>query len=144
MPEGSRLGKPLLLYDFEFVPYQNPPYTRERFSEALRAFFEDRGLDYGMSSLGGMVHCRGDVRGKERPVTEDDRQALAAWAGRQRVRCTARLGAIEEDHDDLALFREVTEWVFDVDNLAAEDRAKADEWREGIRQWVRSVRRDPA
>jgi hypothetical protein len=135
------VGELLFLYDFEFVPYQNPPHTKDRFSEDLRAFFGARGLDYGMSALGGMVHCRDDVRGKGRPVTDDDRQALAAWASRQRVRCTARLGALEQDREDLQLFRPVTEWVFAIDNLTDEDRAEAAAWHERTRQWVRGKKR---
>lgn len=138
------MGEPLFLYDFEFVPYENPPRTKDRFSEALRAYFAHRGLDYGMSALGGMVHCRGDVRGKRRPVTEDDRQALAEWARGQRVRCIARMGALEEDRDGIEFFREITEWVFVIDNLTANDRAEAAAWREGIRQVAQSVPQRPS
>jgi hypothetical protein len=128
------VGELLFLYDFEFVPYQNPPHTKDRFSEDLRAFFEGHRLDYGMSALGGMVHCRGYVCGKGRPVTEEDRQALAAWARRQRVCCTARLGALELDREGIDLFRSVTEWVFAIDNLTDEDRAEAAAWQESMRQ----------
>jgi hypothetical protein len=134
------VGSVLFLYDFEFVPYENPPHTIDRFSRALRAYFEDRGLEYGMSALGGMVHCRGHVFSDRRPVTEDDRRGLAEWAGGQRVRCTARLGALEEDHGGIELFREVTEWVFVIDNRTAEDRAEAAAYREREARWVRSVR----
>jgi hypothetical protein len=138
------VGEVLFLYDFEFAPYQNPPHAKDRFAEDLRAYFEDRGLDYGMSALGGMVCCRGDVRGKGRPVTEDDRRALATWASSQRVRCTARLGALEEDRDDIQLFREVTEWVFVIDNLTPEDRAEVAAWHEVIQQWVQSAQQKHA
>ena len=85
------MGEVLFHYDFEFVSYQNPPHTMDRFTEELRAYFVANGLDYGMSAHGGMVHCRGDVRGKGRPVTEEDREALATCARGQRVRCTALL-----------------------------------------------------
>lgn len=128
------MGDRLFLYHFELDPRRNPPHTIERFSEALRAYFEARGLEYGMSGLGGAVHCRGCVFGTGRELTEDDRRALGDWARGQRVRCTARLGALEEDHDDLPLFREVTEWVFEIDNLLDEDRAEAEAWQEEIRR----------
>ena len=137
--EGSLVGEVLFLYDFEFVPYQNPPNTMSRFTEDLRAYFVAHDLNYGMSALGGMVHCRGDIRCKGRPVTEHDRQALASWASTQRVRCTARLGALEQDREDIEFFRVVTEWVFAIDNLTSEDRAEAAAWHESIRQWVQSA-----
>jgi hypothetical protein len=131
------LGQSLFLYDFEFIPYENPPRTKERFTEDLRAFFESHDLDYGMSALGGMVHTRGDVRGRERPVSEDDRQALARWAKAQPVRCKARLGALEEDREGIDFFRDVIEWVFQVDNLTESDRAEAVEYHQRTRDWVR-------
>jgi hypothetical protein len=114
------VGGVLFLYHFEFAPHENPPHTVDRISAALRAYFEDRGLEYGMSALGGMVCCRGTVFSKKgRTVTEDDHRALAEWADSQRVRCTAHLGALEEDHAGIELFREVMEWVFTIDNLTA-------------------------
>jgi hypothetical protein len=143
-PESAQVGEMLFLYDFEFVPYQNPPHTKDRFAEDLRAYFTSNGLNYGMSALGGMVHCRGDVRGKSRPATEEDRQALAAWASRQRVRCTARLGVLELNREDIEFFRPVTEWVFAIDNLTDEDRAEAAAWHESIRQWVQSAQQRQA
>ena len=130
----------LVLYDFEFVPYQNPPNTKDRFEEDLRAFIQSLGLAFGLSALGGMTHCRGEVRGQGRSVTEEDRQALASWAGRQRVRCTARLGRLEEDHGGIQFLQPITEWVFAIDNLTDEDRAEAAAWHERIRQWVRPTR----
>ena len=107
----------LFLYDVEFVPGDNPPGAFERFSESLRAFFESRGWDYGMSALGGMVRCRGDVRRKVGDVTEADRKLLAGWIKAQPVKCIARLGALEEYNADTRYFRPVGEWVFEVDNL---------------------------
>src|SRR4051812_11716049 len=68
--EDFRVGEVLFLYDFEFVPFQNPPHTMSRFQEDLRAYFVAQRLNYGMSALGGMVHCRGDIRGTSQPVTE--------------------------------------------------------------------------
>lgn len=83
-----------------------------------------------MSALGGMVRCRGDVRRKAGEVTEADRQSLAEWIKAQHVKCVARLGALEEENDDTQSFRRISEWVFEVDNLAdADRRAAADAWR---------------
>ena len=129
-----------------FVPLRvrsvpNPPRTKDRFEEDLKAYFAAQGLDFGMSALGGMVACRGHVSGKGRSVTEFDRHALAEWAKAQRVRCTARLGALEIDHDDLQFFREVTECVFEIDNLTPEDRAEAAAFHEETRRWVESVQK---
>lgn len=134
------MGKRLFLYHFELDHWENPPRTIGQFAEALGAYFRGRGLDYGMSALGGMFHCRGCVFGREDGATEADRRELAEWARRQRLRCTARLGALEEDHDDLPLFREITEWIFRIDNLTEEDRAEAAAWHEDIRTWVRESR----
>jgi hypothetical protein len=133
----------MFLYDLEFVPYEKPPHTGDRFTEDLREFFESRGLDSGMSAMGGMGHTRGDGRGRGRPVIEEDRQALARWAESQRVRCTARLGAVEEDREGLALFREVTEWVFQVDILMDGNRAEAAAYAQRIRERVRSAQEGP-
>ncbi len=138
------MGEVLFLYDFEFVPYQNPPKTKDGFEEDLKSYFVAQGLDFGMSALGGMVSCRGHVSGKGRSVTEIDRQSLAKWARAQRVRCTARLGALEEDHDDLQFFRKVTEWVFEIDNLTPEERAEAAAYHDEIRRWVESVQQRKA
>lgn len=135
------MGEVLFLYDFEFVPYQNPPHTMDRFAEDLRAYFVARNLDYGMSAMGGTVHCHGEVRGKDRPVSEEDRRTLAAWASGQRVRCTARLGALEQDRGGIEFFRPVTEWVFAIDNLTDEDRAEAAAWHERIRQSVQAAQK---
>jgi hypothetical protein len=125
----------LFLYDVEFVPVCNPPHTRDRFAEALRSYFEQWGLDAGMSALGGMVRCQGDVRRRSGQVTEDDRQALAEWIKAQPVKCIARLGALEEEHEGTQYFREITEWVFEVGEPTAEDYARAAAWREQRQQW---------
>ena len=74
------MGEVLFLYHFEFAAYQNPPQTKDRFEEDLKAYFAAQGLDFGMSALGGMVACRGHVSGRGRSVTEFDRHALAEWA----------------------------------------------------------------
>ena len=135
------MGDVLFLYFFEFVPFENPPQTMDRFSEDLKAYFDANRLGYMMSALGGMVACRGIVFGKGRPVADEDQKRLAEWAGRQHVRCTGRLGALELEREDIEYFRPVTEWVFAIDNLTDEDRAEAAARHENIRQWVETLHR---
>lgn len=128
----------LFLYDVEFPRYQNPPGTKGRFDRDLGAYFVSRGLDYGMSSLGGDVRTRGDVRRKRRPVTDTDRRELADWIRTRRVRCVARLGAVERMTDSTEFFRDITEWVFEVDNLTDEDRRRAAEYEVELKEWARA------
>lgn len=135
------MSERLFLYEFKFVPYTNPPQAMERFREELRAYLVDQQLDYGMSALGGMVSIRGDIRRKDRHVSDLDRQSLAQWASQQQVKCECRLGAIEEDHPDLQLFREITEWVFPIDNLMAEERTTAAQWKEEIHRQAQANRK---
>jgi uncharacterized protein YggL (DUF469 family) len=131
----------VFLFDFEFIPYTNPPDAMDRFTRGLKAFLVARGVDYAISGLGGMVHCRGVVGGeKGRPVTKDDREAVACWAQNQRVQCTARLGALEEDREETQYFRDVTEWVFNIDNLTDEDRAVAAAWLERVQASAERMR----
>lgn len=124
----------MFLYDVEFVPGWNPPDTRDRFAQALRSYFESREFDAGMSALGGIVRCQGDVRRRGRPVTEYDRRALAEWIKSQPVKCIARLGKLEEDDEELQFFREITEWVFEVGPLTDDDRKVAIAWHRKLQQ----------
>jgi hypothetical protein len=133
------VGVVLFLYDVEFVPGWNPPRTRDRFAESLRSYFESQGLDFGMSALGGMVRCQGDVRRRIGPVTEDDRRALAEWIKSQPVKCIARLGRLEEEHEGTRYFREITEWVFEVGEPTDDDRAHAVAWHAKLRLWRQST-----
>jgi hypothetical protein len=112
------------LYNFEIPLPLNPPGTLDRFREELRAYFVGRGWDnYGMGAMGGSLHLYGNVGRKDQSVTEDDRQALAAWARVQRFHGTVRLGRIESG--DIWL-REITEWEFEVDNLSVSEAERAE------------------
>ena len=53
-----RVGDILFLYYLEFVPGWNPEDACDHFSEALRSYFVSRGLEFGMSALGGMVRSK--------------------------------------------------------------------------------------
>src|SRR4051794_31933037 len=93
---GACMGAVLFLYDVEFVvPGDNPPDACSRFAGALRSYFDSHDLDGGMSSLGGMVRCRGDVRPNVGDVTEADRRSLAEWIKAQHVKCIVWLGGLE-------------------------------------------------
>ena len=126
----------LFLYDVEFPPYQNPPGTKDRCDTDLGAYFVSRGLDYGMSALGGNVRTRGDVRRRRRPVKDADRHALGAWIQTRPVRCIARLGAVERLTGSTEFFRDITEWVFEVDNLTDDDRRRAAEYEHERKAWA--------
>jgi hypothetical protein len=125
------------LYRISLLTEQNPPGTMDRLREDLRAYFVESELDYGMGALGGGLHCYGDVRGKERSVTDKDRQALAEWFRGQRICAVAQLGAIESGETRL---RPITEWVFPVDNLTDADRTEAAAYHVEMRRRVEALR----
>jgi hypothetical protein len=129
------------LYDIVFVPFKNPPDTKDCFEMALRSYFSSNGLHYGVSALGGMVHTCGVVWRNERDVTLEDRTKLADWIKTQRIQCTARLGDLEEETDGTDYFRDVTEHVFEVDNLTAEERQQAAKYEENIKKLIQSNKR---
>jgi hypothetical protein len=58
-------------------------------------------------------------------VKETDRVALADWIKTQRIRARAKLGSLEEDTESTDLCRDITECIFEVDNLTKEDRKAA-------------------
>ena len=128
------------LYEVEFPPYANPPHTKERFEGDLSAYLKSHRLRFLMSGLGGNKYTRGVVYRKRWGVKELHRVALADWIKAQRICCIVRLGALEEDTDDSLLVREITEWVFEVDNLTKEDRQAAAAHK---RSSIRATRKAP-
>ena len=136
------MSEVIFLYDFEYVPYTNPSGSQARFEEGLKAFFAAHDMGWRMSALGGMTHTMGYVGYKGRPATEADRRALGDWAATQRIRCTARIGALEEVTDRTDFSRDVTEWVFPVDNLTPDDRAEAAAYEDSIRELGRGGQPD--
>ena len=80
-PGGSRqCGRRCRLpFSILLLSHANPADSKERLEKALREYFEANGFDYGMVGLRSQAETRGFVRGKDRSVTEDDRQALAKW-----------------------------------------------------------------
>jgi hypothetical protein len=134
----SQVPSAVFLYDVEFEPYENPPGTCDRFGEDLRHYFASRNLTFGMSALGGTRHCRGSVFGEKDTLLDSHRQELADWIRCQRVKCVVRLGAIEENTDATKHFREITEWVFNVDTLTDDDRIQAKAYHDEIRSWIAS------
>ena len=89
------------------------------------AFLKARHLRVLMGQHGGMANTYGVVHRKRWGVKEKDRVAFAEWIKAQRVRCTVRLGELEEETESTDLVREITEWIFEVDNLTKDDRKAA-------------------
>jgi hypothetical protein len=127
-------------YDIEITHGRNPRGTKDWFQESLREWFVRRGLDYGMGAMGG-PHVYGTV-GTQPPATEADRRDLAAWVACQRIDATVRLGPITPNEPDL--LTPITDWVFAVDNLTAEEKAAALAYDVEIRQKVAALRRKQA
>ena len=107
----------LFLFDFEFPPGVNPPDAKMRFEEELMAFLRARRVRVLLGQQGGCAYTYGVVHRKRWGVKETDRQAFADWIKKQPLRCTARLGRLEEDTPTTDLVREITESRFEVDNL---------------------------
>jgi hypothetical protein len=127
----------LFLYHVEFPPFANPPSTKSRFEEDLKTFLKARHLRFLMGQQGGMANTYGVVHRKRWGVKEADRMALTEWIKVQRIRCTARLGDLEEDTEDTELVREITELVFEVDNLTKEDRKAATAYKRETEKFTR-------
>lgn len=128
----------LFLYHVEFPPFANPANTKSRFEADLMTFLKARRLRVLMGQQGGMANTYGVVHRKRWGVKEEDRIAFANWIKVQRVRCKARLGELEEDTESTELTREITEWVFEVDNLTKEDRKAVAAYKSRITKLGRS------
>jgi hypothetical protein len=137
---GEVAGDVVFRFSFAFRPHANPPGLKERFEKALGEFLGARGFDFGLAGIEGKTYTRGFVRGKDRPVTREDREAFAQWAMGQRIKCTGLLGSLEDEVDVLDLFDDKGGWGFVVDNLLEEDRAEAAACREVADRFVRPPR----
>jgi hypothetical protein len=115
----------LFLVRVEFRPFANPAGTTARFEEALKVYLKGRRLHCLIGGQGGTACTYGVVYRKRWGVKEDDRVALAKWISAQRICATVKLGDLQEDSDSTDLIREITEWVFQVDNLTKRHRSKA-------------------
>lgn len=113
---GSVADDMVFRFSFTFVPHANPPGLKERFEKALCEYLESRGFDFGMAGVEGKTYTRGFVRGKDRAITDEDRQALAQWAMAQRIKCSALLGSLEEE-------------INGVERSGPVQELSADEWR---------------
>ena len=127
-------------YDIELTPGQNPPGTMDWLREALRAWFVAGGLNYGMGAMGGDRHLYGDV-GRLPPVTEEHRQAMAAWVRSQPIHATVRLDAVASPYPRVHMLTPSTDWVFAVVNLSDAQRAEAVAYHSEMRRRAESQRR---
>ncbi|MDB5337262.1 MAG: hypothetical protein JWN70_2881 [Planctomycetaceae bacterium] len=132
----------LFLYRVKFSPSANPPATISRFEADLKLFLKARHLRSIIGSQGGCTYSYGVVYRKRWGVKEADRVALAEWIKVQRIRGTAMLGDLEEDTEETELVREITEWVFKVDNLTQENRQAAAAYQREIKKWTRQWGKD--
>jgi hypothetical protein len=122
----------LFLYHVEFAPYANPPDTKACFEADLQAFLKARRLRCLVGLHGGMKNTYGVVYRNRWGVKEADRIAFAEWIMHQRICGTARLSELEEDAESTDLDRDITEWVFEVDNLTKADRREAAEYKKSV------------
>ena len=117
------------LYCVRFKQFANPPNTKMRFEETLRTdAIIANGMKCLVGSQGGMKHSYGLVFRESGQVTMQDRDLIQQWIKKQRICCHVTLGEIEpiESCDPK---RELTECVFDVDNLTDADRREAREYQ---------------
>lgn len=121
MAEHDSMGT-IFLFHVEFAQLANPPASKSRFEADLMAFLKARRLCVLLGQQGGMTNTYGVVHRKRWGVKEKDRIALAEWIKCQAVHCTVRLGKIEEETCSTDLVREITECVFEVNNLAKDDK----------------------
>jgi hypothetical protein len=113
----------------EFDPFGIPPGFKTRFELSLR---EEavlvRGLKCYLGALGGNRFTYGFIWRPEGAVTLEDRQRFEEWLHAQPITCKVALGDPEPLRTS-DINREVTERVFELDNMSAEDRQAAAEWR---------------
>jgi hypothetical protein len=93
-----------------------------------------------MGQQGGMINTYGVVYRKRWGVKEEHRVALADWIKLQPIRCTARLGELEEDTESTDLDRDITEWVFQVENLPKEVRKATKAYKSKGRKKLSAVK----
>jgi hypothetical protein len=129
----------LFLYHVEFPYFANPPETKRRFETDLLAFLRARRLRCLMGQQGGMANTYGVVHRKRWGVKEADRIAVADWIKAQRICATVRLGRLEEDNELTDLCRDITECLFEVDNLTKADRKAAAAYE----RWTKNIGKRP-
>jgi hypothetical protein len=133
------MGNSYFRFAIELAPGRNPPRTRDRLGEDLRAWFVARGLGYGMGALGGNRYCYGEV-GPDPPATEDDRRAMAEWLRGRRMCATVRLEAVVPFDPSADMLAPITDWVFEVDTLTEQERAEAAAYHADLYRRVEALR----
>lgn len=127
-----------LIFQFRirFDPAAVPCGLADRLREKLRRWFIREGFDYGFGALGGSAVVYGEVGRHGADATLTDRNHLAEWLKRQRLRCEVALGDLERVSES-NITREVTEVVFHLDNLTDEDWRKGEDYRSRIENRIR-------
>ncbi len=116
----------------EFDPFGIPRGFKDRFESALREqAVLGRGLKCYLGALGGNRFTYGFVWRPGDDFTLEDRQSFEEWLRSQPVTCKVALG----DPEPMAtsdINREITERVFELDQMSVADRQAAAEWREWV------------
>jgi hypothetical protein len=117
------------LFSIEFDPLGIPRGFKDRFESALReAAVLGKGLQCYLGALGGNRFTYGFVWRPGGDVTLEDREHFEEWLRTQLLTCKVALGDPEPmEFSDVN--REITERVFELDNLSAADRQAAAEWK---------------
>jgi hypothetical protein len=116
-------------FSIEFDPFGIPRGFKDRFEAALREeAVLGKGLKCYLGALGGNRFTYGFVWRPGGDLTLEDRQRFEEWLRAQPVTCKVALGDPERmEASDIN--RELTERVFELDNLSAADRQAAAEWK---------------
>src|SRR4051794_19313245 len=127
MSEGTEF-----LFSIEFDPFGIPPGFKNRFQSDLREkAVLAKGLKCYLGALGGDRFTYGSVWRPGGDITLEDRRQFEDWLRAQPVTCKATLGD-PEPSESTDINREITERVFELDNLSAADRQAAAEWKASV------------
>jgi hypothetical protein len=130
-------------FSIEFDPFGIPRGFKSRFEQALREeAVSSKGLECFLGALGGDRFTYGAVWRPGSHITLADRQAFEEWLRARPLTCKIALGDPEPmELSDIT--REITERVFELDNLSAADRQSASEWRNWVLARLSNGREKP-
>ena len=116
-------------FSIEFDPFGIPRGFKDRFQSALREeAVLGKGLNCYLGALGGNRFTYGFVWRPGGDITLEARQHFEEWLCAQPVTCKVSLGD-PEPMESSDINREITERVFELDNLSPADRQAPAEWK---------------
>jgi hypothetical protein len=131
-------------FQIEFDPFGIPRGFKDRFESALREeAVLGKGLKCYLGALGGDRFTYGFVWRPGGDISLEDRQRFEEWLCAQSVTCKVALGD-PEPMESSDINREITERVFELDNLSAPDRQAAAEWKAWVLARLPNKPRDQA